>query len=680
MVRNSYNLFSGCILLFFATQLQAQELESLLALSLDELTQIEVSSTSYFEETIISSPNTVTYINQQKWLELGARNIGELLNHFPATVAVPYVGGTRGIYVRGYLGGNVVGGVAVRIDGVPVNKLRPGTGSLDIDGYDLSLLSSMEYIRGPGSALHGIDAFHGVLSLNSIELEDGEHVFNVGLGSDEEANTSVAGKFAGQSGQIILAGAYRQIGDQQLEYAYTDPDTSAMGMGKRSNALENSNALIKYQSDISAETHWNITGYFLDLDAEQLPGSGRSLGGTSQQKDQDWSASTSETQLLKFALEHELNSHNDVSVSAYVWQNTDTRFSDYSRTILGTSLDEYREEFHWGLLGVNRLFFTSGAQLAYGYEYRSGELKASRETLVSATGVIVVDNETRQESGYNRDIHSLVFDGQYPIDLLQSELVFGLRVDEYKKFDRQVSPRMGFITNYNNWVTKVLYGAAYRAPNLLELYGSSSVLDNFELQPEKIDTLEFVALWHSDHLLGSITLFKNWWDDAIRLQFFSMPDSNGFLAQFENEGRNEAQGIEAELDYSSAVWQANFSVSYVDTENIDSGITFEAFPQWIVDLGIGYQLSDQLSVHCATRYSWRESTSSNFLIEGGTGPSVDYTRVDLVAEWRLSANVISRLAVRNLFDRDNSLPSAVNHEGGLPDNGRNASVGVSWSF
>ncbi|MCG8313873.1 MAG: hypothetical protein MI976_11700 [Pseudomonadales bacterium] len=68
-----------------------------------------------------------------------------------------------------------------------------------------------------------------------------------------------------------------------------------------------------------------------------------------------------------------------------------------------------------------------------------GELSASQETPISATGAVIADSARPPEYGYDREIHSLVSDGRYPLDAMLSELVFGLRVDEYPLFDRDNS-------------------------------------------------------------------------------------------------------------------------------------------------------------------------------------------------------------------------------------------------
>ena len=56
---------------------QAQA-ENLLELRLDQLMNVRVASTSYFDETLLDAANSITYVDQARWQELGVRDVGEL--------------------------------------------------------------------------------------------------------------------------------------------------------------------------------------------------------------------------------------------------------------------------------------------------------------------------------------------------------------------------------------------------------------------------------------------------------------------------------------------------------------------------------------------------------------------------------------------------------------------------
>src|SRR3990167_207727 len=66
----------------------------LLAMSVEDLLMVTITSTSYFDETVLSSANSVTQVSAPQWDERGNRNLGELLNTLPSTLAVPTNGCT----------------------------------------------------------------------------------------------------------------------------------------------------------------------------------------------------------------------------------------------------------------------------------------------------------------------------------------------------------------------------------------------------------------------------------------------------------------------------------------------------------------------------------------------------------------------------------------------------------
>ena len=648
--------------------------QDLLAFSIEELMQVTITSSSYFEETVSESINSVSYSDESRWNELAVRNVGELMNQMPSTVAVPYLGSTQGVAIRGYLSGINFNGVAVHLDGVPMNKLRPGSGTLELDGFDLSTLSSVEVVRGSGSALHGVDAFHGVVSMGLLDFDVQDEAV-LGAGTENEAQASIAASGQFGASDLMVAGALRRIGDQSLEYAYTD-ETGNARSSERSNELENANVLLKYRTRLSSDTLVYATGYAFTLNANELPGLGRILNNTSEQAEEDWTYLDSQTALLKVGVDHSIDSRNDWQFFGYVWRNQDKFTADYRSTSIGVKLEEYREELHWGAKALNRLLWNQG-QLAYGYEFRSELLDDFKAKTSFPLGG--VEESQRPESGFKRDTHSLFVDGRADVPGIDAELVAGLRWDHHKDFDDQFSPRIGFLMPLGSGLSgRIQASRAYRAPNLFEIYGAPNVKPNFGLNPEILDTIELGLSYQAGDAYGAVTLFSNRWTDAIQL--VEIEPEAGFIATYMNEGQNESQGIEVEYWVQWDKLRTEWAVSYIESKNTDTGQDYNAFPHWIANLGVGYGFSESLDLFFNSRYFDRQVTSAEFL--GGTTieSASPFLQVDAVLQWAVESNVTLLFAVRNVFDRSNSYPSTTNHEGGLPGNARNASVKLSYQY
>ncbi|MEE2730786.1 MAG: TonB-dependent receptor [Pseudomonadota bacterium] len=654
--------------------------EDLFDMSLESLMSINITSTSYFDQTLLESASSVSYGDQDRWDELGTRNLGEWLNTLPSTVATPGYGKTRVIAIRGYYNYSIDTGVATLLDDVPINTLRYGTGSQSIDGFDLTALESVEVIRGPASSLYGSDAFHGVLSMNTAQHGDTGITTRLGAGSEDEQAASLVGRFHQDRHHLTAALAYRNIGDQDLEYPYQDPASGKPETGHRRNSLENQNLVLKYQLDASAQTQYRFSGYLMSLDSDQLLGVGRRLGGDAM-ADQDWSDYQSRLALVKAGFEHHYNPEFSSSAFVYYWQTEDEGSIDLREAVTPFAFyqETRTEEHHWGVKAVNRHQLSRGSNLAYGYAYH--QAKNDRFTVTRTLPSGASSTSDAPEQGAKDDNHSVFVDGRYNVQLFgtrDSTLVYGTRLDNYKHFDWQNSPRLGWIQPLDHqYVAKLILGRSYRKPNTFEMYGSSSVLGNMDLEPETLDSVELVLQHAGEQVFSSVTLFKNWWHDSIRVESYEVP-VNGIIGQFENTDDNESWGLELEVMGEWGHWRLDANASHILSKNVDLGLDYEAFPDWMLNLGVGYRWSPQWDLYLLGRYQHRRTASEP---QYGVEPHLegdDFFRTDLTLAWSPVPNLITRLAIRNLFDRENYMPSYSDRLGGAPDNGINGALSLEW--
>ncbi|AUM12984.1 TonB-dependent receptor plug domain-containing protein [Ketobacter alkanivorans] len=655
--------------------------DDLFELPLDELLQVTITSTSYFDQSLMESASSVTYSDASRWDELGARNVGELLNTLPSTVAPQGYGRTRVIAIRGYFNYSIDTGVATLLDGVPINLLRFGTSALAIDGHDLALLDSVELIRGPGSSLHGADAFQGVLSMNTVAHGETGVTTRLQAGSEDFQAGSLVSRYSEGSQQLTTALAYRNLGNQHQQYSYTDPDTGLPEQSSRMNALENQNIVIKYSATDAHQNRYQVSGYHMKLDADQLPGVARQ-SGVDLMKDQDWAGYDARLSLLKLEFEHDFNEELSSSVVAYYWDYKDQDTLDL-REVAPSPFNFYQQvdtqEHHWGVQAINRHQFAGGSNLAYGYEFNRAENDAFTTTRVTQSGSRVVSPNNQQ--GAETEYHSLVLDGRYQSDLLpeqRSTFVYGSRVDAFRQFDTQISPRLGYIHGLSSAaVAKLIVSRSFRNPNTFETYGSNSVLPNQDLEPETLDNIELTLQHSNKHHFGSVTLFKNRWRNSIRAVPLATP-VNGATVQFDNTTESEAWGVELEGMQRWNQLRLDGSASHVISRDLEDNQEYEAFPDWMLNLGVGYAVSDVTDVYLFNRYHHRKAASvAEYGYENTQGSST-FFRTDLTVSWQWQPDLTTRFTIRNLFDRENYMPSYFDRQDGLADNGINASLSIEW--
>lgn len=657
--------------------------DELLSMTLEELLEVPVQSTSFFNETLSSSTYSVNVVAKDEFDGLAVRNVAEILNTLPSTIAPFNFGQSRALAVRGYLAEGSTTGTGVLLDGVPMNKLRQGSAQMEMDGYDLAILDSVELIRGPGSVLHGNDAFHGVFSLNtwSPRIATQAVSFEGGQGEFRAASASIHHPFGDQSVTAVVA--YRLLGDADQRYAYFNPVLEREEESSRSLRRESSNALLKYAWKATDALTIRVTGFALEFDGEGLPGIGEALGIENQQ-DRDFSNYASETYFLKMEAEYRTQDWGVFDFSAYYWLNDDHFEADFGTVaaIGNIQLDEWRGESNFGFQVFHRLEPSDLHQIAYGFEYGEAELNEFRFTTMGADGTVLAEGDTRPEVGTIRKTHSAVFDGRSELRGLDVDLVYGLRFDEFNDLEFQVSPRLGAVTRIGRLgVLKFMAARAFRAPTLLEIYGSPAISPNFDLQPEHLNNLQLAFLWEWGNSTHTVTVFRNWWNDAIRA---TAQNVNGQVVDtmYENAGERESVGVEWESTFLWNDFQLDLIGSFVESRNLDEQRRFEAFPSWIVNVNLQYAPSTRWSIHWTNRYMGldRYHGGSGFLVELESPEAEPYFRSDLVVSWQPSENLRIHWMARNVFDRQNVLPSASGQIRGLQDLRRNLSIKIELSF
>jgi len=163
-------LFSAVAILAFSFSAHAEN--KLLSLSLQELTSIEVSSSTRTRKTLKTAPSSMTVYTRAQIATMPVHYLHELMNFVPgfqsfrqAEAADEYYHSSRGRRV-----GTSSREVLILINGVRYN--RHSDGALATPGILLNNIAKVEFIRGPGSALYGSNAFMGVINIDTVTGEN----------------------------------------------------------------------------------------------------------------------------------------------------------------------------------------------------------------------------------------------------------------------------------------------------------------------------------------------------------------------------------------------------------------------------------------------------------------------------------------------------------------------------
>jgi iron complex outermembrane receptor protein len=268
---------------------------------------------------------------------------------------------------------------------------------------------------------------------------------------------------------------------------------------------------------------------------------------------------------------------------------------------------------------------------------------------VSATQPFMQPHGRTKHYLYAQDEWSLVKDWT---------LTAGLRSDRYSDFGSTTNPRLALVWDAAYNVTaKLLYGSAFRAPSMSELYAINNpvVTGNPSLRPEKMRTVEAALSWQpSTALQLGVNVFHHEMSDIIRLVNFV----------YQNDGEQRGDGLEFE-----ATWDAGK----------DLRLTGNYSYQRSIDQATGRSAANAPQHHAYARAHWRflpgwsVDPQVNWVSERPREPGdpraslKGYATLDLTLRTdRASRGWDLAVSVRNLFDADAREPTPCDMSPGQP--------------
>ena len=650
-------------------------LDELLAMSIEDLFNVKISVASRFNESSLQVGSTSTVITEEQWSSLGARWLSDALGNLPSTIILPNWFGAEPIYIRGYADGNNTGGIATLIDGVLINTFD-GSPQFSRNNINLGILDRAEMIRGPGSALYGENAFHGVLSLHTFESEKDFARFRTDYSSNQFYDASLKySKTIGSKWRLHTAGAVSGQGNQDQKYNYFDTTANTTAESNRELRFNTQSAIIKLKSSPINKTSYSVS-YFFDKNNKNDFYSAGTSGGLASN---DTGGVDTTFWMTQLGGKYQLDKNKDASLNVFIFKQERT----FDRAFQPGDTTNF--------VGIGELVGI-GEEINYGANLTLRQKKLFENTQWSLDFAVkrqdLGDYSVRQTDGAGsefrafplafsnstRDVFSVALDSSTKIYQNKFILRYGFRFDNYSDFGSHVSPRLGLIFQpTSDSALKLLYGHAFRVPNAGEVKGFATVITNSEVEPETIDTYELIYVKNTRYTRQEYTLFKSFWSDAITNVNF----------ENKNTGENSAYGAEVSFSYLKNRWKVPFSASYVRSENEVDNRNYVAFPKWIINAGLGYQFSaSQLDVAINNRFHFGAKEGQIADTLSTPEDLKEYWRTDLhiSKQWNKKAALFAD--VRNVFNRNNFIPSVqVNPStGGLPDESISVKFGLQYQL
>jgi iron complex outermembrane receptor protein len=633
--------------------MSSKGLEELMAVAVESVT-----GAARHEQPVTDAPASVTIVTARDIETFGWRTLADVLKsargfHITYDRNYAYLG------VRGFgRPTDYNNRVLVLVDGHRVNDAIYDSGLIGTESpVDLSLVDRVEIIRGPGSALYGTSAFFAVVNLITRRgTGDGSRAHVEGGTFDTLRGSFSYGAGDGKTRDIMVAvSGFTSAGQPSLYFPEFDDAATNFG---RAVGVDGDRATSMY----SAATfgRWRAQALFGTRTKNVPTASYGTIFNDARFQTADtrgWISVAHERPLGRATITVRGWYDHYRYAGDYPYVNDDGAFRLQDDGGLADSLG--------GEVTARQTLGRRHA-LTVGLEYRA---HPRQDQWTRADGVALVDvqRSSREMAGYVQD--------EILIGTRLTAIV-GARYDWWSLKGGTGRPRAGLVyrPDYDTAV-KLLYGEAYRAPNLYEMYygGEGTALGNAALFPETLRTTEVVL---EQYLRGRVRLAVSGYHTAIQRLIDQVENEEGLLTHI-NRDAVRAKGVEFETE---GRWPSGFllrgTLAVQDAHHATSGAWLTNAPRYLGTVQLAMPLwRRDLQLASDTTFTSSRRTGSGAALSGYslTGVTATYRPV----KWPVTIGA----SLYNLFDAEYQHPVGAEFEqDAVTQDGRTFAVRLAVRF
>jgi iron complex outermembrane receptor protein len=495
-----------------------------------------ITATKYIKR-LREAPAIATVITSEQIRNMGAKNLRDVLKTVPGIgISIVTGYGKYGIESRGIKSIDTEK-ILVMIDGHRVNDTMSGGAMWVFDDMFVENIKRVEVIKGPGSALHGANAFVAVINVITKDVGDID-------GVDVRAG---GGSFSTQHYDLLFGKEYSKF---KIAGNFDYLDSKGAKLNIESDRLKKSGQTDDWKKryDLGLKMSYgdiSFNGKYVNKERGPYIGVANALNDESK----------IETGHLfgELIYKHSLREDLHLMLKGY-YDNY------YWKANWEISPEGALSGFPDGFIGIPELKNrTYGSEIQVDYSLWDGN---------KLTGGVLYEDIKQYDVKHNANFNPLTFAPLGSIQDVSSygnwnqnkdryvsaiylqdvwkftadiEGTIGVRYDNYSDFGNTTNPRLGLVWNFLEGANlKLLYGSAFRAPNFKELYNinNPAELGSTDLKPEKLRTYEASIVYN---FLGkyttNLTYFNSEIEDIIQIE----------NKKFKNSGKAKVEGIEAEL-------------------------------------------------------------------------------------------------------------------------------------
>ena len=569
----------------------ASELEDMRYMSMADLLNVEITVASRSEIPFWKSPSSVTLFTRADIQNLGVRTLFELLSYVPGFYSMmnSVEGNQSHLIMRGHAQ-KYANTLLVLLNGQRINDDYTGGINYLFRYFNIHNASKIEVIRGPGSALYGSNAYNGVVNI----ITDPKDEVAVELGS-----LGILGLYWSNSTRVndwkigATIDFYRDNGD--------DFDDVFDRFGLQTTTQDPRE--VQQISLFAGDADTNIHLQYLNSTRQDYYLFRRLRDGVTDIELDHWmlygdhQLINNDRWKLGFSAGYQFAARKSVTAlvpggsppfdQADFLFGEDIEYQSKNLAVDGSYQYTAGLSFNFGvafyLSQVPNAFLRSNYDLFGDLSFLGNLVTFDR-----ADERVVLDNERHINSGYV----------QTQWDFSENlSVTAGLRFDAYNDVDNATTPRLALVYRLaEDRGVKLIYGEAYRAPSLGDLYDDESGLTtgNASLKASEITSVEAVyyTRWSNHSLTG--TWFDN---EQINLIGFRTGENNAVF--LDNVAGNKSAGFELEwLWQPTSSLQIRSAFTHLAQNKTDLGISQglpaseNIAPSNYMNYSVGYILQD----------------------------------------------------------------------------------------
>jgi outer membrane receptor for ferrienterochelin and colicins len=439
---------------------------------LEDLLNIQVTSTSRREEAQQLAPGVITVVSSQEIHQYGARTLGDVIDRLVGMqVLSSHQRPNNKTSIRAMNGAHQEGWEVVLINGRPIHDGTDGGFNFDIYlGFPLEMIDHIEVIRGPGSVIYGTNAMAGVINIVTKDAQKSinENRVDISAGSFNRKQVQLTTLMGGADYSLNIGlNSIRADGDSVGGVVDKDSIAGTYDMGQNSDNLVING---KYKG-------FTVNGMVMNNNADS-GGSTFQLPSSPMKKKRNY---LDVGYLYDIAKGWDASLNYSVNLAKFDWQISEAGGRNH-----------YSDRYDMAELIV-RGNVASDLNLLFGAN--TSNYKTEFMTGFPASSM-------SSKSAYTQ------------IDYMLSpkqKVIAGVQLNKPEETKTDLSSRLGFIQGFGDyWWLKLLYSEAYRSPNLQEAKINAPTLrGNPLLDPEKVATYDAQLIYQTPKRYFAIDVYDS---------------------------------------------------------------------------------------------------------------------------------------------------------------------------